>query len=170
MNNINTPKTTEIFLKTGNNILKLRKEIIDLFHKLTKLNPFNEENYNNFLLYAEDIIQDNELIKKEQPNFVQYRNSKLIEKNNSLNLKIQRILTSQNNNNNFSENIFNNERKINTKKQLNNNYKNKFIEENKEDYFVSSNSFDNISLMNKKIDNLHKKNEKIFNIISFQKS
>jgi len=80
------------------------------------------------------------------------------------------LLTSQNNNNNFSENIFNNERKINTKKQLNNNYKNKFIEENKEDYFVSSNSFDNISLMNKKIDNLHKKNEKIFNIISFQKS
>ena len=106
-------------------------------------------------------------------------NSRLIELNNSLNFKIQIMLNSnkslshnksfkslkkEDQKNNSNENFFNIKSKTNWMKTFNNFNIEKTIKNN-ENYFNSSNSFDNLSLMNKKIDNLNKKNKEIFNII-----
>ena len=127
-------------------------------------------NYDNKL--KKSIIMINNENKKYK-----IENSKLIELNNFLNLKIQMMINSQenisnnksfelmkkeNHNNNFTENIVFN--KTNWIKTLNNFNIQKILESN-DNYFNNSNSFDNISLMNKKIDNLNKKNKEIFNII-----
>ena len=81
-NTNNTPKTTPNFLKTGNAIIKLRKEIIEHWKKILKLNPFNEENERDYMLYVENIIQDYDLSQKERLKSNQSRNIKLFEKNN----------------------------------------------------------------------------------------
>ena len=81
-NNINSKNTTSNFLKIGNTIIKLRKDIIDLWDKIMKLNPFCEENERDYMLYVETIIQDNELAQKEDERFNQYRNARISEKNN----------------------------------------------------------------------------------------
>ena len=70
------------FMKTGEKILKLRSVIIELWGKIIKLNPFNEENERDYLLYIETIIQDLDLAQKEQEKFIQYKNSILSKKNN----------------------------------------------------------------------------------------
>ncbi len=70
------------FMKMGEKIIKLRNEIIELWEKIIKLNPFNEENERDYLLYIETIIQDLDLAQKEQEKYVQYRNSILSKKNN----------------------------------------------------------------------------------------
>jgi hypothetical protein len=70
------------FMKLGEKILKLRKEITELWGNIIKLNPFNEENERDYLLYLETIIQDLELAQKEQDKYINYRNSLLSQKNN----------------------------------------------------------------------------------------
>ena len=81
-NTNNLAKTTSNFLKTGNAIIKLRKEIIDYWKKILKLNPFNEENERDYMLYVENIIQDYDLSQKEKLKSNQSRNFKLFKKNN----------------------------------------------------------------------------------------
>ena len=80
-NNVTTNKTARNFLKTGNDILKLRKEILSLWHKITELNPFSDEVEKDFLIYLETIIQDEILAKEEIKKYEELKNNKLPEKN-----------------------------------------------------------------------------------------
>jgi hypothetical protein len=81
-NNIATSKTTENFLKTGEEILSLRKDISNLWEKLIFLNPFNSESEKDYIIYIKVILQDDILLKTEQNKFNSLKNEKLSEKNN----------------------------------------------------------------------------------------
>ena len=81
-NNINTGKVTENFLKTGENILILRKEIFKIWEKIMDLNPFSNECENDYLLYLKTILQDDILAQEEEKKFSIIKSSKLPEKNN----------------------------------------------------------------------------------------
>ena len=74
-------KATKNFLNLGETILKLRKDILDLWNKIIILNPFSDENEKDYMLYLEDIIQDEELAHKEEKRYNQIKLSKLSEKN-----------------------------------------------------------------------------------------
>ena len=50
-----TSKNTDNFLKTGENIFKIRKEIIIIWEKIVKLNPFCDDCHGDFILYLETI-------------------------------------------------------------------------------------------------------------------
>ncbi len=82
-NNSNNNKTTENFLKTGEKIMELRKEIIDLWDRIMKLNPFCEENKWDYMLYLQTVIQDTVLAQKEEEKYNDYKNARLFEKNNT---------------------------------------------------------------------------------------
>ena len=101
-NNITTTKSTYTFLNLGNKILKLRKEILELWNKIIELNPFSNETEKDYMLYLETIIQDENLIQKEKKKYNMMKASKLSEKNNiyySLFLKdITSIILIDNNN------------------------------------------------------------------------
>ena len=81
-NNITTTKSTYTFLNLGNKILKLRKEILELWNKIIELNPFSNETEKDYMLYLETIIQDENLIQKEKKKYNMMKASKLSEKNN----------------------------------------------------------------------------------------
>ena len=81
-NNQTNKNLTPTFMQKGEKILFLRKEILELWDKIMKLNPFCEENKKDYLLYLETIIQDLELAEKEEEKFIKYRNSILSQKNN----------------------------------------------------------------------------------------
>jgi hypothetical protein len=81
-NNIATSKTTENFLKTGEEILSLRQDISNLWEKLIFLNPFNSESEKDYIIYIKVILQDDILLKTEQNKFNSLKNEKLSEKNN----------------------------------------------------------------------------------------
>ena len=81
-NNQINKNLTSSFMETGEKIIKLRTEIMDIWDKIMKLNPFCEENEKDYMLYLETVIQDLELAQKEQENFIHYRNSILSQKNN----------------------------------------------------------------------------------------
>ena len=81
-NNQTNKNLTSSFMETGEKILTLRDEIIDLWNKIMKLNPFCEENEKDYLLYLDTIIQDSDLALKEEEKYIQYRNSILSQKNN----------------------------------------------------------------------------------------
>ena len=81
-NNINTKKSTETFLKLGNTILELRKEILELWDKIINLNPFSDEILKDYMLYLETIIQDEHLVQKEKKRYNFIKSTKLSEKNN----------------------------------------------------------------------------------------
>ena len=82
-NNVTTPKTTENFLKLGEDILNLRKEIMRLWEKIMELNPFSEESAKDYQMYLETIIQDDILARSEAKKFSTFRTSKLSERNNT---------------------------------------------------------------------------------------
>ena len=81
-NNIATSKTTENFLKTGEEILSLRKDISNLWEKLIFLNPFNSESEKDYMTYIKVILQDDILMRTEQNKYNSLKNEKLSERNN----------------------------------------------------------------------------------------
>ena len=81
-NNINTGKIAENFLKTGEDILILRKEIFKIWEKIMEINPFSNESENDYMLYLKTILQDDILAKEEEKKFSLIKSSKLPEKNN----------------------------------------------------------------------------------------
>ena len=78
---ITTSKTSENFLKTGDEVLSLRKDILNLWEKIILLNPFNDENEKDFILYL-DTIKDDVLKRTEEKRFNTLKASKLSEKSN----------------------------------------------------------------------------------------
>ena len=81
-NTTTTVKATLNFLNLGETILKLRKDILDLWNKIIELNAFSDENEKDYMLYLQNIIQDEELAQKEEKRYNQIKLSKLSEKNN----------------------------------------------------------------------------------------
>ena len=81
-NNQTSNSNIEIFLKAGEKIIGLRKEIILLWDKIMKLNPFCEENEQDYLLYLSKIIQDKEMALKEEERYQNFRNERLVYRNN----------------------------------------------------------------------------------------
>jgi hypothetical protein len=81
-NNITTGKTTENFLKTGENILELRNDIIKIWEKIIELNPFSNESENDYMLYLKTIMQDETFAKNEEKKYNLLKSSKFGERNN----------------------------------------------------------------------------------------
>ncbi len=81
-NNIISSNITVKFLKIGEDILFLKKEIFELWEKIIELNPFNNDSENDFMLYLKTIIQDDIAAKNEEKKFNLLKGSKLSEKNN----------------------------------------------------------------------------------------
>ena len=81
-NNVTTNKTTDNFLKTGENIFKIRKDIITIWEKIIKLNPFCDDCHGDFILYLETIIQDEILAREESKKYQLLKNNKSQEKYN----------------------------------------------------------------------------------------
>ena len=81
-NNTNSKKSTKTFLKLGNTILQLRKEILEIWDKIINLNPFSDEIEKDYMLYLETIIQDEHLVEKEKKRYNMIKTLKLSEKNN----------------------------------------------------------------------------------------
>ena len=81
-NNVSTPKTTENFLKIGEDILRLRKEILKLWEKIVELNPFSDESEKDYMLYLQTILQDDVLARTESKKYSTLKTNKLSERNN----------------------------------------------------------------------------------------
>ena len=81
-NNVTTNKITENFLKIGEDILSLKKEIMKLWEKIIELNPFSNESEKDYMLYLQTILQDDIMAKNEEKKFNLLKSSKLSEKNN----------------------------------------------------------------------------------------
>ena len=81
---ITNKKIDDIF-KTGNTILNIRKEIMSIWNKIIKLNPFNEESYKDYMLYLDTILKDEILAKDESKKYILVKNEKLDEKFNIYN-------------------------------------------------------------------------------------
>jgi len=81
-NSAATNKTTENFLKTGENVLKSRKEIMSIWQKIIELNPFSDEIQKDYKLYLDAIIQDEFLSKEENKKYLALKNSKSLEQFN----------------------------------------------------------------------------------------
>lgn len=77
-------KNTINFLNLGNDILKLRKKIKQIWDNVIKLNPFCEEIYNDYMLYLETLIQDETLLKSESKIFTANKNLYIDSKNDFL--------------------------------------------------------------------------------------
>ena len=74
--------STEKFLNIGNKILLLRKEILNLWNEIINLNPFCDEIEQDFIMYLDNIIQDDDLLNKLSKNFHMIKEKKIIEKDN----------------------------------------------------------------------------------------
>jgi hypothetical protein len=77
-----TNKTTENFLNCGENIFKVREEIMEIWNKIIELNPFSEECQRDYMLYLETIIQDESLAREETKKIMFLKNNKVHEKYN----------------------------------------------------------------------------------------
>ena len=75
-------KITKNFLRTGDDILQLRKKIMKLWEKIFALNPFCEDCENNYYIYLQTILQDDELVKTEQKRINLIQNNKSSERTN----------------------------------------------------------------------------------------
>ena len=80
---VTTKKSTENFLKNGEDILKLKQKIMIIWSQLTQLNPFNEGAENDYMLYLKAIIQDDFLAKTEEKKNFSFKNKHLRFKNNT---------------------------------------------------------------------------------------
>ena len=81
-NAVTTNKTADSFLKSGEIILKTRKEILTIWEKLITLNPFSDDCQKDYLLYLDSILQDEILSREENKKYMLLKNSKYQEKNN----------------------------------------------------------------------------------------
>ena len=81
-NNMTTAKTTENFLKIGEDILSLRQDIIDLWEKIIVLNPFSNESEVDYMIYLDTILQDDVLVRSETKRYNTLKAEKLPERNN----------------------------------------------------------------------------------------
>jgi hypothetical protein len=79
---VTTTKTTENFLKIGEDILTLRKDILNLWEKIILLNPFSDESEKDYIIYLDTILQDDILLKTEEKRFNTLKTEKLPERNN----------------------------------------------------------------------------------------
>ena len=77
-----TYKITHNFFKIGDNIMKLRKEIIFIWEKIIKINPFSDEYQKDYELFLKSIIQDESFAKEETKKYKYLKNNKLKEKYN----------------------------------------------------------------------------------------
>ena len=78
-----TKKSTENFLKSGEDILTCKKKISKIWTQLNKLNPFNANAENDYMLYLKTIIQDDYLAKSEEKKNYSYKNKQMRYKNNT---------------------------------------------------------------------------------------
>ena len=81
-NNVTSGKLTENFLKTGEEILNLKKEIVKLWEKIIGINPFCNETENDYMIYLKTILQDDMMAKSEEKKFNLIKSTNLPEKNN----------------------------------------------------------------------------------------
>jgi hypothetical protein len=81
-NNLTTEKTAENFLKIGEDILSLRKDIFDLWGKIILLNPFCTESERDYMIYLNNVLQDKVFLKTEEKRFNSNKALKLAERNN----------------------------------------------------------------------------------------
>ena len=81
-NNVATEKVTENFLKTGENILSLRKNIVTIWNKMIELNPNDPEAEKDYMIYLNIIIQDEFLKKEEIKKYKEKKDEFYREKNN----------------------------------------------------------------------------------------
>ena len=72
-------------LKIGDSLLKIRKEIMEIWDKIIELNPFNEESFKDYMVYLDNIIKDDILIKEESKKYILLKNEKFLEKYNIYN-------------------------------------------------------------------------------------
>ena len=82
-NKIITNKTIDNYLAAGDDVLNLRKEVLNLWEKIILINPFSEESAKDFLLYIGFVLKDDILVKREEKKFNEIQVEKLPEKNNS---------------------------------------------------------------------------------------
>ena len=80
---VTTKKSTENFLKNGEEILKLKQKIITIWSQISQLNPFNESAENDYMLYLKTILQDDYLAKTEEKKHFSLINKNLRFKNNT---------------------------------------------------------------------------------------
>ena len=59
----------------GENILKLRNEILTLWNKIVELNPFSDSAEKDYMLYLIAILQDDVLAKSESKKHFQINNN-----------------------------------------------------------------------------------------------
>ena len=78
----NNDTSIEKFLVIGNLIINLRKEILKLWDEIIELNPFCDEIEQDFIMYLDNIIQDDDLLNKSSKNFHNIKERKSLEKNN----------------------------------------------------------------------------------------
>ena len=82
-NSTTTGKTTENFLNIGKDILSLRKDILNLWEKIMLLNPFSIESKRDYMIYLDNVLQDQTLLKTEEKRFNSNRDLKLADRNNT---------------------------------------------------------------------------------------
>ena len=80
---VTTKKSTENFLKSGEDILKIKKKIMTIWSQLSQLNPFNINAENDYMLYLKVILQDDFLAKTEEKKNFSFKNKYLRFKNNT---------------------------------------------------------------------------------------
>ena len=81
-NSVTTIKTTENFLKFGEDVLSIRKDILSLWEKLILLNPFSDEIEKVYMIYLESILNDDILARTEEKRFNSLKTEKLSKRNN----------------------------------------------------------------------------------------
>ena len=81
-NNIITQKNSENFISIGENIISLRKDILNLWDKIILLNPFSNESEKDYMIYLKLILQDEILMRNEEKRYKKIKNEKLSERNN----------------------------------------------------------------------------------------
>ena len=80
---VTTKKSTEGFLKNGEEILILKKKILCIWSQLLQLNPFNVAMENDYMLYLKIIIQDDFLARSEEKKNFSYKNKNYRFKNST---------------------------------------------------------------------------------------
>ena len=78
-----TKKSTENFIKSGEDIIVCKNKISKIWTQLTKLNPFNSNAENDYMLYLKTIIQDDSLAKAEEKKYFSYKKSQMKYRNNT---------------------------------------------------------------------------------------
>ena len=78
---VTTSKSTQSFLKVGENILKVRNDILTLWNKIVELNPFSDESAKDYMLYLQGILQDDVFANSEDKKYKSLKNNRLSERN-----------------------------------------------------------------------------------------